>query len=151
MKGVVWDVLWVLGGRWKLVLGGCSNRAGRVVPRRGAASSAGGHGFIVEEVETTTKAERVVVLVVVDVALRLSPEFFRVLWDSGPRRGRRLGREEGVWLHFAELGCGKPCSSVRKRESTMAPFVNGHCNSVKNSCLTVPSLGRLDDGGRKVM
>ena len=33
----------------------------------------------------------------------------------------------------------------------MAPFVDSHCDSVKNSCLTVPSLGRLDHGSRKVM
>ena len=77
------------------------------------ASSSGGHRFIVEEVETTTKAERVVVLVVVDVALRLSPEIVGVLRDGGARRGRRLIREEGVWLHFAELSGGKTCSSVR--------------------------------------
>ena len=71
-------------------LGACNNSAGRVVPRRGTASSAGGHEFVVEEVETATKAKRVVVLVVVDVALRLSPELVRVLRDSGSRRGRRL-------------------------------------------------------------
>ena len=129
----------------------CCSGAGRVVSRRSTASSAGGLEFVVEEVETATEAERVVFLVVVDVALRFSPEFVRVLWDSRPRRGRRPGREEGVWLHFAELRCSKPCSSVRKREGTMAPFVNSHCNSVKNSCLAMPSLGRLDDGGRKVM
>ena len=134
-----------------MLRGGCSSGAGRVVARRGTTSSAGGHEFFVEEVETATEAEGVVFLVVVGVALRLSPEFVRVLWDSGPRRGRRLGRGEGVWLHCAELGCSKPCSSVGKREGTMTPFVNSHGNSVKNSCLAMPSLGRLDDGGRKVM
>ena len=90
MKGVVRNMSWVVGGRWRLLLRGCNISAGLVVRRRGTASSAGGHGFIVEEVETTTKAERVVVLGVVVVALRLSPELVGVPRDSGSRRGRRF-------------------------------------------------------------
>ena len=109
------NVSWVVGGRWRLLLGGCNNSAGRVVRRRGTASSAGGHGFIVEEVETTTKAEGVVVLVVVVVALRLGPELVGVLRDSGRRRGRRLVREEGVWFHLAELSDGETGTSVWQR------------------------------------
>ena len=132
-------------------LGDCRSGASHVVGRRGVVTSAGGDGFIVKEVETTTKTERVVVLVVVSVALRLGPELVGVLRDGGPRRRRRRISEEGVWFHFAELSGGKTCSSVRKRKSTMAPFIDSHCDSVKNSCLTVPSLGRLDHGGRKVV
>ena len=79
MKGVVWDVRWVVGGRWELLRGGCCSGAGRVVPRRGTASSAGGHEFIVEEVETATKAERVFVLVVEALALGFCPELGGVL------------------------------------------------------------------------
>ena len=131
--------------------GGCHSGASHVVGRRGVVTSAGGYGFIVKEVETTTKAERVVVLVVVYVALRLGPELVRVLRDSGPWRCRRRVGEEGVWFHFAELSGGKTCSSVRKRESTMAPCINSHCYSVKNCCLTVPTLGRVDHRSRKVV
>ena len=96
-----------------MLLGGRGGGSCRVGLRRGAAADVGRCGLVVEEVEATAKAEWVVVLVVVDVALSLSPELVRVLRYGGPSRWRRRLGKEGVWLHFAELSGGKPCSSVR--------------------------------------
>ena len=124
-------VVWGVGGkRWWLLLGGRGGGSCRVGLRRGAASAVGACGLIVEEVETTAKAEWVIVLVVVDLALSLSPELVRVLRYGGPSRWRRRLGKEGVWLHFAELSGSEACSSVRERESTMTSFVNSDCNSV---------------------
>ena len=142
---------WGMGGRWRLLLGASDIGVGPVDRVGSTASSGGGRGFIVEEVKAATEAEGVVVLVVVMVALRLGPELVGVLRDSRSRRGRRLVREEGVWFHLAELSGGETGSSVRKGKSTMAPFIDSDCYSVKNCCLTVPGLGRLDHGSRKVM
>ena len=133
----------LLGGR-----GGGSCRVGR---RSGAASAVGACGLVVEEVETTAKAEWVIVLVVVDLALSLSPELVRVLRYGGPSRWRRRLGKEGVWLHFAELSGSEACPSVRERESTMTPFVNGDCNPVKYRSLAVPSLSRFHHMSGKVM
>ena len=80
-------VVWGVGGeRWWLLLGGRGGGSCRVGLRRGAASAVGACGLVVEEVETTAKAEWVIVLVVVDLALSLSPELVRVLRDGGPSR-----------------------------------------------------------------
>ena len=96
-------------------MSGGGGDSGRVGLRRGAGSGVGGWGLVVEEVKATAKAERVDVLIVVDVALGLRPELVRVLWYVGPsRRRRRLG-DEGVGFHLAELRGGEACSSMRER------------------------------------
>ena len=69
-----------------MLLSGGGDDSCRVGLRRGAGSDVGGWGLVVEEVEATAKAEWVIVLVVVDLALSLSPELVRVLRYGGPSR-----------------------------------------------------------------
>ena len=127
------------GGSWRVGL------------RRGAGADVGGWGLVVEEVKASAKAEGVVILFVVDLTLSLSPELVGVLRDGGPSRWRSRVGKEGVWLHFAELSGSEACPSVRKKESTMTPFVNGDCNPVKHRSLAVPSLSRFHHMSGEVM
>ena len=108
-----------------------------------AASSAGGRGFIVEEVETTTKAERVVVLVVKGLALSLGPKVVRVLRYDRPSRWRCRLRDERIWLHLAELSGSEAGPSVREREGAVTSFIDGDCHAVEHRSLAVPSLSRF--------
>ena len=112
-------------------------------PRRGAALAVGGWGLVVEEIETSAKAEGVVVLIVKGLALGLGPKFVRVVRNGGPSRWRRRLGEEGIWLHFAELSGSEACPSVREREGAVTPFINGDCHPVKHRSLAVPSLSRF--------
>ena len=91
--------------------GGAGSRHFRL--RRGAAPAVGGWGLVVEEVETPAKAERVVVLVVKGLALSLGPKVVRVLRYGEPSRWRCRLRDEGIWLHLAELSGSAAGPSVR--------------------------------------
>ena len=134
-----------------MLLGGRGAGSCRVGRRSGAASAVGACGLVVEEVETTAKAEWVIVLVVVDLALSLSPKLVRVLRYGGPSRWRRRLGEEGIWLHFAELSGSEACPSVREREGAVTPFINGDCHPVKHRSLAVPSLRRFHHVSGEVM
>ena len=141
----------VRGAHWWLLLGDRGGGSCRVGRRSGIAAAVGACGLVVEEVEATAKAEGVVVLVVVDLTLSLSPELVGVLRDGGPSRWRSRVGKEGVWLHFAELSGSEACPSVGKRESTMPPFIYGDCNPVKHRSSTVPSLSRFHHMSGEVM
>ena len=66
-------------------------------------------------------------------------------------RWRRRLSKEWVGLHLAELSGSEACPSVREREGTVTPFVNGACNPVKHRSLAVPSLSRFHHLSGEVM
>ena len=101
----------------------------------------GTHGFVVEEVEAATKAERVVLGFVKGLALGLGPEDFWVLWHCRSWRGRCRVEEEGIRFHLAELSCSEPRPPSWKGKGSMAPLVNGNSDAVQDHCLAVPGFG----------
>ena len=97
-------------------------------------------GFVVEEVEAATKAERVVLGFVKGLALSFGPEILWVLGHCRAWCGWRRVVEEGVRFHLAEFGRGEPRPSGRKGEGSMTPFVDGYCYAVQDHCLAVPGF-----------
>ena len=106
------------GKRWWLLLGGRGGGSCRVGRRSGAASAVGACGLVVEEVEATAKAEWVIVLVVVDLALSLSPELVRILRYAGPAAGGAASERRGfgsILLSSAAVNPARRCGRGRVR------------------------------------
>ena len=113
---------------------------GRGMSRGGLDLGGGALGFVVEEVEAATEAERVVLGFIKGLALGLGPEGFWVLWHCRSWRGRCRVAEEGVGFHPTELGSSIPCPPRWEGKGSMAPLVDGHSYAVEDYCLAVPGL-----------
>ena len=101
-----------------MLLGGRGGGPCHVGLRRGAASAVGACGLVVEEVETTAKAEWVIVLVVVDLALSLSPKLVGVLRYAGPAAGGAASERKGfgsILLSSAAVKPARRCGRGRVR------------------------------------